>query len=69
MIMTRMKVKTTNKQQTQAVWQWRRWQDVGVSETATETPDEQTIFFFNLEKVKVIFHNQFEFIQLCAGGW
>ena len=29
---------------TEAVWQWRRWQDVGVSETATETPEEQTFF-------------------------
>ena len=39
---------------TEAVWQWRRWQDVGVSETATETPEEQTVFF-NPEKVKVTF--------------
>ena len=29
---------------TEAVWQWRRWWDVGVSETATETPEEQTFF-------------------------
>ena len=40
---------------TEAVWQWRRWWDVGVSETATETPEEQTFFFFNPEKVKVTF--------------